>query len=243
MTVAAARGFRPGDDLVWLPPDADAGAMPWPAIVFLHGIGERGGPGELDRVARWGLPRLRLAAAPPAGAPAFRFLVVAPQCPADRTWRDAAMLDRLEALLDGLVADGRTDPERLTVAGFSMGGIGAFALALRLPGRFAALVPVCGRCPEPDRLPELAHLPSWIAYAEDDEIAELAAGSRAAVAALAPFGRLESRPYRLGAADGVPAHVRACEKAFSDPALYAWLAARRRRGSAAAALAPGRGPA
>lgn len=219
--LAAAR------DLLWFPPDDGAAAgRPWPTIVFLHGMGERGGPEERALVARWGLPALRQAGRRPTSLP-FPFLVVAPQCPAEQTWSDAAQQARLESLLDSLVAAGATDPGRLSLAGFSMGGIGAFTLALRLPHRFAALVSVCGRCPAPERLGELRHLPAWIAYAEDDEIEELAQGSRQAVAVLAPFGRTESRPYRLGAADGIGAHVRACEAAFAEEALYDWLARQR----------------
>lgn len=231
MSACASHGFEAGRDLLWWPPDPDAATgqrPPWPTIVFLHGKGERGGPAELAAVARWGLPRLRLAGRSPIAGP-FPFLVAAPQCGAEHTWCDGAIAGRLAGLVDDLVATGRADPRRLFIAGFSLGGIGAFALALGHPQRFAALVSVCGRCPEEDRLAELCELPAWIAYAEDDEIEELADGSRVAIAALAPYGRIESRPYRLGAADGLGAHVRTCEAAFTDPALYAWLEAQCRR--------------
>jgi hypothetical protein len=78
-----------------------------------------------------------------------------------------------------------------------MGGIGAFGMALRGSGRFAALISVCGACPLPERLEELADLPQWVAWAEDDEIAYLTEGSRRIADSLARHGRLVARPYRL----------------------------------------------
>jgi predicted peptidase len=190
----------------------------------LHGVGERGwGGDDLPLVRRWGLPKLLVG----NGAPALRlpFLVVAPQCPGDARWCDPPVLAALARLLDRLVEDGEADARRLACAGFSMGGIGAFCLALQAPRRFAALVSVCGACEEPERLDELAHLPQWIAWAEDDDITRLTEGSREVVKRLQKYGKLIARPYRLGALHGDGAHVRTADAAFSESDLYQWLAA------------------
>ncbi len=133
------------------------------------------------------------------------------------------MLASLERFLDTLIDQGTVAADRIVVAGFSSGGIGSFSLALRQPQRFAALVSVCGRCPLAEMLGRLATLPSWIAYAEDDERRDLTDGSRLAIDVLSPFGNLMSRSYRLGAVDGQSAHVRTADAAFSDPDLYRWL--------------------
>lgn len=203
---------------------ADAEAPP-PLILFLHGIGERGhGGDELDRVAAWGLPKLRRRGEPRL-AGGFPFLVVAPQCPPDRTWCDTDILAALDRLVDGLVDGGRADPSRLYLTGFSMGGIGAFCLALRNPARFAAVATVCGRCPTPDVLPVLATRPLWVAFAADDEIAELAAGSRHVVETLAGSPLLATRVYRLGWQDGLGPHVRTADQAYAEPDLYSWFLA------------------
>ena len=203
---------------------------PWPLIVFLHGIGERGTPGlvtgTLEAVARWGLPKLRAkgqAVMSPTDHGSFPFLVIAPQCPLDRTWCDPDMLQRLDGLIDQLVSDGTVDRRRLYLTGFSMGGIGTFCAALHRPHRFAAIAPVCGRCTAPHELQRLAHLPVWIAYAEDDEVADLSEGSEQAIRLLQPYGRLESRAYRLGAEGGLAAHVRTADQAYREPDLYTWL--------------------
>jgi predicted peptidase len=152
------------------------------------------------------------------------FLVVAPQCPGDAHWCDPAVLAALGRLADRLVEDREADARRLAVAGFSMGGIGAFCLALQAPRRFAALVSVCGACEEPERLEELAHLPQWIAWAEDDEIVRLSVGSREVVARLQKYGKLIARPYCLGPSGEGGAHARTADAAFAEPDLYRWLA-------------------
>jgi predicted peptidase len=208
--------------------DATPAGQPPPLILFLHGIGERGsGDGELARAARWGLPKWRRSGRALTDAP-FPFRVVAPQCPPDRMWwDDGEILGGLVDLLDRLVGDGLADRQRIVLTGFSMGGIGVFALALAEPRRFAAIAPVCGRCPQPDRLAELAHIPTWIAWGEDDSHRQLADGSAEAAARLAPFGKLTVRRYRLGATAEESAHVRAGDAAYAEPDLYRWMLAQR----------------
>lgn len=110
----------------------DDGAGPWPLLLFLHGSEERGR--ELDRVLRHGPPRLL------AEGRRFPFVVVAPQCPCGRSWSAA----KLEMLLDQVEATWPIDTRRIWATGLSMGGYGAWALALRCPGRLAALAPICG---------------------------------------------------------------------------------------------------
>jgi predicted peptidase len=219
--------FIDGQTLLVYPPDPPAGepgaGAPPPVILFLHGMGERGeGGAELAAAARWGLPKLRGEGRRLTPDP-FPFLLVVPQCPKANTWCDEAALRALDHLLDGLVAE-RGDAARLYLSGFSMGGIGAFCLALRHPRRFAALASICGACPTPQALPQLSHLPLWIAYGEDDEIGELTAGSREIVSRLGGYGRLVEKPYRLGhKGGGLGPHVRTADAGYAEPALYDWL--------------------
>lgn len=219
------RPFARDVNCVWFPPDLDAAvpARGAPAILFLHGVGERGnGHGDLARVRDWGLPKFRAAGRRLTEDP-FPFLVVAPQCPPDRTWCDENVLSALDRLIEDIAAKEDVDGRRLHLSGFSMGGIGAFCLALRHPARFASLSSVCGRCLTPDALPSLAAVPVWIAYAEDDEITELTFGSKVAAQTLDKYGHLVEKPYRFGAHGGLGPHIRACDAAYSEPTLYQWL--------------------
>ena len=117
----------------------------WPAILFLHGAGERGS--RVEDVARQGIPKLVHGTAElspierAAGMEiAARFVVVAPQCPAFEIWNEPDLL----RLLDDVIAAHAIDPTHLYLTGMSMGGFGAWTLGLRHPRRFAALVPICG---------------------------------------------------------------------------------------------------
>jgi len=223
--------FAPDINCLWFPPDANAPPPPdgTPAVLFLHGVGERGnGYGELSKVADWGLPKFRAEGRPLSQDP-FPFAVIAPQCPPDKTWCDDEVLDALDRLLVGIKAKDDIDNSRLHLSGFSMGGIGAFCFALRRPACFASMSAVCGRCLTPDALPSLARLPIWIAYAEDDEITELAQGSKIAAQRLVRYGNLIDHRYRLGHHGDLGPHIRTCDAAYAEPELYRWLGARRLR--------------
>lgn len=104
----------------------------WPLILFLHGAGERGN--DIWKVAGHGPPKVV------KHNPDFPFIVVSPQCPADETWSPEV----LSALLDEITRKYAVDTKRIYLTGLSMGGYGAWKLALREPERFAAIAPVCG---------------------------------------------------------------------------------------------------
>lgn len=113
----------------------------WPLLLFLHGSGERGDDGWL--VAKHGPPKLLRAAAaddPATQQLARHFIVVSPQCPKNHSWHG----DGLVALLDRLLATHRVDRARVYLTGLSLGGFGAWDLAMRHPERFAAVAPICG---------------------------------------------------------------------------------------------------
>src|SRR5919198_2771387 len=108
----------------------------WPVILFLHGIGERGDDGL--RQTEVGIGRaIRLY------AERFPSIVVFPQCRRDAAWPGEMEVQALKAL-DQTVKEFRGDPQRLYLTGLSMGGYGAWAFAALHPGKFAAIVPICG---------------------------------------------------------------------------------------------------
>lgn len=203
---------------------APSGVRPaggWPLVLFLHGSGERGS--DVARLATVGLPRdLAEGLALPAR-------VVAPQCPADTTWSEH--LHALLGLLDHVLAEGDTDPERVVLTGLSMGGTGAWLLAATAPERFAALVPVCGQrtwfIGDTPPTEALRRLPIWAFHGEDDEVVE-AEASRVQVAAL----RAAGADARLTLYPGV-GHD-AWKQAYATPELWTWALAQRRPAGAGA---------
>jgi len=73
-------------------------------------------------------------------------LMVAPDC-TGRGWTDSESEADVLAALDWAKATYEVDPRRSAVVGYSMGGRGAWHLALRHPDRFAAAIVVSGPAP------------------------------------------------------------------------------------------------
>lgn len=120
---------------VYVPRTFDASKQ-WPVILFLHGSGERGSDGLKST-------QIGIAAAIRANPDRVPAIAVFPQAPADSRWlgdpADAAM-----AALEQSIAEFHGDRSRVYLTGLSMGGYGAWHLALAHPDAFAALVIVCG---------------------------------------------------------------------------------------------------
>ncbi len=149
----------------------------WPLLLFLHGAGERGD--HLDLVKLHGVAKIV------DNEEDFPFIAVSPQCPEDSYWNQE--LDALSGLLDDIVQNYPVDTDRIYLTGLSMGGIGAWHLALRYPKRFAAFAPICGALSIPDFRREqlqlttdtdallgnvklLKHLPIWAFHGDQDEV-------------------------------------------------------------------------
>jgi predicted peptidase len=198
---------------LWTPPAETP--SPWPLLLFLHGSGERGD--DLALVEREGLPR-RLA----EGA-SLPCLVAAPQCPAGSDWELQA--DALLALLDDLQARHPVDPQRVYLTGISMGGRGAWLLALLQPERFAAAVPICGRRPGALRAgeisPQLAALPLWVFHGARDAVVPVTETEAIVHGLRAAGSSVRCTIYPEAGHDSWTA-------AYAEPELEPWLLAQRR---------------
>lgn len=148
--VAADTGFlnrsitvdgKPYRYVVYVPAEFDP-AKRWPVLMFLHGSGERGDDGMrqievgLGRAIRWNPER-------------FPMIVVFPQAPPDTQWLGAEARFAMMAM-EQSIGEFSGDTDRLYLTGLSLGGYGVWHLALEHPGRFAALVPVCGGIVKPE---------------------------------------------------------------------------------------------
>ena len=218
---------------VYVPPGFDR-ARKWPVVLFLHGAGEAGTDGV--RQTEVGLGR---ALRDHPGR--FPVVAVFPQAPRGEVWLGArARIAR--AALDDAVAAFRGDPERISIAGLSLGAYGAWVLAAEDPSRWAAIVSVAGGIVPPPYMrarlrelpPSLAAadpygataarvkgIPAWLFHGEDDATVPVTE-SRKLVAAL----EAEGATPRYTEYPGAPHNV--WDRAFADPALAEWLLARRR---------------
>jgi len=172
---------------VYVPADYPSKSA-WPAILFLHGAGERGDDGLLQ--TNVGLaPAIRRN---PARYPA---IAVFPQVPRDSQWVGAPG-DMAVAALQQTMKEFKVDPNRVYLTGLSMGGHGTWYVAYRHPQLFAAVVPICGWVREfarfrgsvpvvpgdsaavmPSLVQRLAKVPIWIFHGEVDQVVDVS-GSR-----------------------------------------------------------------
>ena len=127
-----------------------------PLIVFLHGVDERGdSTGTLDRLLVHSLPaRAAAGDLPDVHGRPFPFIVASPQTAG--VWRDDA--ERVGAVIDALVADHGADRARVFVTGISLGSVGSWEVAARVPG-IAAVVPVSWTIPD---VAATVHVPAWV---------------------------------------------------------------------------------
>jgi predicted peptidase len=99
-------------------------------------------------------------------------LIAAPDCPGP-DWTHPRSEAGLLALLDHLHSAYPLDPCRTLIAGYSMGGHGAWHLAARHPDRFAAAL-VMAAWPPPAALAEPWRVPLYVIHSRQDEVVPLA---------------------------------------------------------------------
>ncbi len=191
----------------------------YPLIIFLHGIGERGD--DLDLVKIWGLPKET-----EAGMIALPAYIAAPQCPDDVYWTEIP--DRLDAMLDDLLANYPVDADRVYLSGFSMGSFGTWTWALKRPERFAALMPVGGNgywktfTLEKIDFSPLKAMPIWMVHGAADATVPVSGADEFAAALIAVGANFGYTRYPDAT------HVGTSDRAFRDMDIYRWMLAQKR---------------
>lgn len=200
----------PRDYTIYIPEGYDR-ATPRPAVLFLHGAGERGEDGIVP--AQVGLGP---AIVQRGGVPA---IVIFPQ--ARKTWQ-AGSEDADAALkaLDEVSKEFNIDPDRVVLTGLSMGGMGTWSIAAAHPEKFAALVPVCG----PGRVEDAAKLKNVPirAFVGDDDSPRLHLGMRAMIEALHAAGASPDYTEYRGVGHN------SWDRAYNDPTTIDWMISQKR---------------
>ena len=203
---------------------------PSPLVVFLHGAGERGS--DNSKQLTW-LPLVM------AGEPMrdeFPCHLLAVQCPLDEKWVDVPWGDStpsampatpsramraVVAAIEQVERDKPIDRSRVYLTGLSMGGYGAWDLAMRMPTKFAAVVPVCGGG-DPSKAALLREVPVWIWHGDKDAAVPVAR-SRQMAEALESIGS----QARYSELPGI-GHD-SWRQAYARDGALAWMFAQRQR--------------
>jgi predicted peptidase len=213
-------------------PDNWSRKQKWPIILFLHGAGERGSDGLLQTDI--GLPH-----AIREKRSRFPTVVVIPQCPTDDWWTQPETEEMALAVLAAATKEFNGDAKRTYLTGLSMGGFGSWDLAARYPGKFAAVVPICGGIVVPEHLrqmhPDLAKngyaddpksyvevakkigkTPVWIFHGGADDTVPVDGSRKMNEALKAAGGNVRYTEY-----PGVGHN--SWDKAYAEPELMTWL--------------------
>ncbi len=190
-----------------------------PVLVFLHGINQRGAGGYLPTSGASGAVVGHYLGRVPAA-------VLLPQCRPGSYWSDPSMDEMVMRALEETEASLGADASRVYLAGVSMGGYGVWHLASQHPGRFAALVPVCGGSPlrEGERFKPVAEkvgrTPTWIFHGAEDRVVSVSESRRMAAALKEVGGRFRYSEY-----EGVGHDV--WTRVLGERELMPWLLAQR----------------
>jgi predicted peptidase len=244
---AAARGFvelSDGGERFWVYLPADwSSDRTWPVVLFLHGGSERGADNRAQTQVGLGPVVARSNGAFPA-------IVVFPQCPSGAFWAQPNQEARALKILDLVVERYRGDRDRLYMTGPSLGGFGTWIIAARNPGKFAALVPICGGVMPPRGVPipkdapsfaratdpfgavaeRIGQTPVWTFQGADDWVLGATQSRRLVAAMQARGGRVRYTEY-----PGVGHN--SWDRAYAEPELWPWLLSQRKGGEGGAAAA------
>ena len=130
----------------------------YPIIFLLHGAGGRGNNIKLLKDN----PFFKIT----EKHKEFPFITIAPQC-SENTWFD--MFELLKMLVFEVVSQPFADKNRIYLIGASMGGYGTWQLAMSMPEKFAAIVPICGGGMYWNA-GRLIDLPIWAFHGENDSV-------------------------------------------------------------------------
>lgn len=218
---------------VYVPPDYTPN-KPWPVILFLHGSGERGDDGLLQTDVGLGRAIRHNYRVIPA-------IVVMPQCRENQDWVGPMSQFALRCV-EQTSREYYLDPERVYLTGLSLGGQGAWHLAAKHPGQFAAVVPVCGFAefgPPTGVAAKLAErltkTPIWCFHGDEDKAVPVAKAHEMVEAIRAAGGNVLYTEVKGG-------QHNVWDRAYNDLELWRWLFAQKRGVPASApASAPARG--
>ncbi len=95
--------------------------------------------------------------------------VLAPQYDETQYWNTPGITRAIVNIIKKYINEGKADPKRIYIYGYSAGGVGTLFMLSNHPDIFAAAIAICGVTGKKG-LPVLAVKPLWLCHAIDDNI-------------------------------------------------------------------------
>jgi predicted peptidase len=136
--------------LLYCPKDIKIDSSKIPLVIYLHGASCKGS--NINRIKKYGLPYYV------SKGNNYNFYIASPQCPANKSWLSD---NWFEPLYNELISKYPIDKSRVYAVGMSMGGYGAWHLAMDYPEKIAAIAPLCGGCYDSTNICRISNIPVW----------------------------------------------------------------------------------
>ena len=137
----------------------------WPLIIYLHGGSGRGT--DTMKLYCCGIPDQIWRGRE------FPFVIVAPQCPVNQRWSTD---NWFENFYEEITTKFNVDTNMVYLTGVSLGGSGTWYLAIKYPGKFAAIAPMSGFTRHMDYImnntDKLVDVPIWAFHGKLDKVVE-----------------------------------------------------------------------
>jgi predicted peptidase len=143
--------------------------------------------------------------------------------------------------LDETTRDYKVDPDRTYLTGLSMGGFGAWLVAERVPGRFAAVVPICGFYGQPNAVTDaealgkmaenLRSTPIWCFHGALDTAVPVDRSREIVAAIRSAGGDVKYTEFADGQHD-------VWTRVYADATVWNWMLAQRRTPAGGATTKP-----
>jgi len=195
--------------LLYLPKEYKNSEKEIPLVIYLHGASCKGS--NLARVKKYGLPYYVNK------GKHYDFIIASPQCPSNKSWLSD---NWFEPLYNKLTSKYPIDKRRVYVVGMSMGGYGAWHLAMDFPDIIAAIVPLCGGCYDSTRISRIRQIPVWAIHGALDKAipvneTEKLISKLISLAAPVKYTRVEDRGHNIA-------------NYFGRKEIYDWLLEQRK---------------
>ena len=176
-----------------------------PVLIYLHGAGAR--RGKLEQIVNHEFFQRSVMAGEDSP-----LLMVAPLCYAN-SWFE--MFEELQRFVNMIGSRPDVDSKRVYLMGASMGGYGAWQLAMSLPEYFAAMVPISGGGMAWNAK-RLVNIPAWAFHKEKDPTVSLDESVKMVEAVNRAGGRAKLTVYPGEGHD-------AWSDTFSNIEVFSWL--------------------
>jgi predicted peptidase len=156
---------------LYVPNSCTATAEPFPVIVFLQG--GLGVGGDVSTVLRWALPQMvqessRLDTELDQ-LQRNTFVYIMPHLTHGDFYNNVEVI---QAIIEEVLNQYNTDENRIYLTGLSRGGHGVWGLASKIPGTFAAIVPIAGATHGVRDYEALTKLPIWVIHNKGDAVVD-----------------------------------------------------------------------